>query len=69
MSKVPKDEMKANCRYCECGGEVVNFICYCSVLSVGRSTGIRKCQSFVLDTIKYNQYASEQQEKKECHNS
>lgn len=69
MNKIPKNEKKANCRYCIHAGEVVNFICDCSVLGIRRSTGIRNCQSFVLDSAKYNQHATGQQKKKECHNS
>lgn len=69
MRTVPKNEVKANCRYCQHGGNVVNYICYCSILGIRRSTGIRSCQPFIMDTIKYNKYAEEQQKKKECHNS
>lgn len=69
MMIVPKSGVKANCRYCVYGGVIVNFICDCSVLGIRRSTGVRRCRLFVLDSIKYNQYATEQQKKKECHNS
>ncbi len=69
MKHVPESGVKPNCRYCAYGGDVVNFICDCSVLGIRRSTGIRRCQLFVLDSLKYNQYAAELQEKKECNNS
>lgn len=67
MKSVP--ETKPNCRYCMYSGDVVNFICDCSILGIRRATGIRCCKHFVSNVMKYNQYAAEQQEKKECHNS
>lgn len=69
MKQKSEAGVKANCKYCKNGGQVVNFICDCSVLGIRRSTGVRNCQSFIVDSIKYDQYAAEQEKKKKCHNS
>lgn len=51
-----KPNVKHNCRYCRHAGSVANFICYCSVLGIGRATGTRLCKSFEIDEIKYNNF-------------
>ena len=45
--KVSKNQVKHDCRTCSNGGKENNFICYCSVLKVGRSVGVRICGYYV----------------------
>ena len=40
-------QVKHDCRTCRNGGRENNFICYCSVLKVGRAIGIRICSYYV----------------------
>lgn len=45
--KTAQTPAKADCRMCRNGGKEKNFICYCSVLKVGRSVGVRICSYYV----------------------
>ncbi len=47
MAKKTTQVQKSDCRTRRNGGEEKNFICYCSVLKVGRSIGIRICSYYV----------------------
>lgn len=51
-----KPNVKHNCRYCRHAGPVVDFVCHCSVLEIGRATGTRLCKSFEIDERKYNNF-------------
>lgn len=52
--KKQESEIKSNCRYCKLAGPVENFMCDCSILKIKRSTGVRKCDRFIVDMSKYN---------------
>lgn len=45
--KTSQKQEKQDCRTCKNGGKENNFICYCSVLKVGRSVGVRICSYYV----------------------
>lgn len=51
-----RPKVKHNCRYCRHAGPVVDFVCHCSVLEIGRATGTRLCKSFEIDERKYNNF-------------
>lgn len=45
--KVIQTQVRADCRTCAKAGPEKEFVCFCSVLQVGRTVGIRKCNYYV----------------------
>lgn len=45
--KTVQNQVRPDCRTCRNGGKESNFICFCSVLKVGRSVGVRLCSHYV----------------------
>lgn len=45
--KTAQNLVKHDCRTCRNGGTESNFVCFCSILKVGRSIGIRICSHYV----------------------
>lgn len=45
--KIEQKAIKQDCRTCRNGSKESNFICYCSVLKVGRAIGTRICGYYV----------------------
>lgn len=45
--KTPQKQVKHDCRTCKNGGEIKDFMCYCSVIKFMRPIGIRICSNYV----------------------
>ena len=52
MNSKKESDIKPDCRYCKHAGPVINFICFCSIQGIKRSTGIRLCRLFIFDKLK-----------------